>query len=228
MIRSHVWRRRDVVVAGLVLAAACGQEPRRPAVVSAGPPAMGEKAALLAYAGSLSYWVQLGAADQRPIDDEGVVAKIEPEDEAYMYSEAQLDSGRVVARISKSAPVPVLRFGLGATDTVSYWMVFKKEGKYYGHFFSESGTADTTYQISIDWHDGRGAHQVCSRTDAEGDAVGTVDLAVEMRARCRGRRLSGGIQWRCGWQDWSPGPPVLRMAAAGRTDSGGERGRGRF
>ena len=88
MLRSQVQWRCEVLVVGLMVAIGCGPQARTTTVVRSGPPVSADKAALLTYADSLDYWDRLGAADRRPVDPEGVLARIEPEVDAYRISES--------------------------------------------------------------------------------------------------------------------------------------------
>jgi hypothetical protein len=104
----------------------------------------------------MEYRSRLGAADLQYIDD-GVLTAIEPQVGASKISEQELKDGRIVARFHKETGGSLPRYGLTSKDTVSYWLVYERDGQFYGRFFSDF--ADTTYRISVDWHDGRpGGH----------------------------------------------------------------------
>ncbi len=145
-----------VLLAGLLGAGGCGYPPPTPPLPDRARAATADRQTLLRYGGALEFRSRLGAADVQYLDD-GVLAGIEPQVGAYKISEEALAEGRIVARFRKGSGGSLPRFALLTQDTVSYWLVYRKDGEYYGRFISES--SDTTYRISVDWHDGRpGGH----------------------------------------------------------------------
>jgi hypothetical protein len=134
-----------------------GYPPPTPALPGRTPADQADRKLLLRYGQELEYRTRLGAADLQYVDD-GVLVAIEPQVGAAKISEAELEDGRIVARFHKGSGGSLPRFALTTEDTVSYWLVYRKNGQYYGRFFSAG--SDTTYRITVDWHDGRpGGHE---------------------------------------------------------------------
>ncbi len=144
-----VWANRVArIVAALGVISACSNQPTATSGGRAAAPA--DQQQLLAYAQNQQFWTRLGAADRAIIDD-SVDVIIEPEASNFKLTRQELAAGRIVARFIKTGGGEVRRLGLLDKDTVSYWTVSQQGNDYVGRFVSAS--FDTSYAITIDWHD---------------------------------------------------------------------------
>ena len=140
---------RPALLILVVLTAGCGVQPTTSTTgqVSAAP---ADKQQLIAYGESRQYWTRFGAADRQLIDGK-ILATAEPEVNSFKLTKEELASGRIIGRFHKAPGGELRRFGLLDADTLSYWTVSMEDGRYMGRFVSES--FDTTYAITVDWHD---------------------------------------------------------------------------
>lgn len=203
MYGTDGWRstvtRAAIILAGVSLLAvpACAQQPPRrvrPAVVG------------LASAKSGADSVNLVLTRNRPIsipadtmfdtlpgvgDDQrlmvgtcpancrhGPQAKIQPHRAASYLTEAQRDTGAVIARIINLDTLPYAKFNLHGRDTV-YWWVGRRHGELVSVFLSSyPGARPWVSNLTIDYHADRPYRQPIARwlwNDRDEEAWGTCD-----------------------------------------------------
>lgn len=145
------WTRSSCVLLlpALLALSACVYAPPLPPSPGRDPGSQ-DRQRVIAYAEKLPYRTRLGAAARQLLPEEKVIVQIEPELASFRLGREQLDEGRVVARFHKARGGSVRRFGLGESDTVSYWLVYRKGDAYVGRFVSQS--VDTTYRIEVSHH----------------------------------------------------------------------------
>ena len=108
----------------------------------------------------------------------GPRAKIQPHRAASYLTEADRDTGAVIARIINLDTIPYAKFNLQARDTV-YWWVGRRHGELVSVFISSSPRARPwVSDLQIDYHENRPYSQPLARwlwNDRDEEAWGTCD-----------------------------------------------------